>query len=103
MKVAVLGDTDTVIGFSLAGIKIKKVADKKNVKNKIEEFIKKGDIGLIIITESLAEEIRSEIDELRKKLYPIIVEIPDKKGPMERKDPIISLIKRTVGVDILEK
>lgn len=103
MKVAVVGDTDTVMGFSLAGIKNKKIVDESNVKNEMGEFIKRDDIGLIIITERLADHIRNEIDEWREKLYPIIVEIPDKKGSIDRKDPIITLIKRTVGVDISEK
>lgn len=103
MRISVVGDYDTVMGFSFAGIKEKRVVNEKNVKSAMEDLMKKDDIGLIIITERMAEIVRSDIEEWREKLYPIIVEIPDKMGTIDRKDPIISLIKRTVGVDISEK
>jgi len=44
--------------------------------------------------------LRKEINtwKTRKSLYPVIVEIPDKKGVMEREDRIEKIIRRAVGV-----
>jgi V/A-type H+-transporting ATPase subunit F len=103
MRVSVIGDFDTVTGFKLAGVKdTKEVGDPKDAIPILKKEIKKEDIGVIIITERIAEEIRDEMKAFTEDLVmPIIVEIPDKKGPMEAKiDPIKEMVRRAVGVEI---
>jgi len=48
------------------------------------------------------EKIRQEVSELLEgKNFPLLVEVPDKGGKIEKKvDPINELIKRAVGVEI---
>jgi len=67
--------------------------------------MKRDDIGILIITVRIAETIRTHIEreKIFKPLYPIVVEIPDKKGlPEGADDPIRKLIKRTTGVEQLK-
>ena len=102
MEIGVVGDFDTVTGFRLAGVKkAYEVDDPGAAVERLKKLIK-GDTGLIIITEKLAEQIRDEIAVLTEgKAFPLIVEIQDKRGPIEGKvDPIKALIKKAVGVDI---
>ncbi|PIV69743.1 MAG: V-type ATP synthase subunit F [Euryarchaeota archaeon CG01_land_8_20_14_3_00_38_12] len=101
MKICVIGDRDTVIGFALSGVKNRITPkDKKEAENALAKFMEDPGIGVIIITEKLAEMLRKEINtwKTRKSLYPVIVEIPDKKGVMEREDRIEKIIRRAVGV-----
>ncbi|MFQ6050296.1 MAG: V-type ATP synthase subunit F [Candidatus Hydrothermarchaeota archaeon] len=105
MEIAVIGDTDTVTGFRLAGIKETYDGQKpEEIEKTLRNLMKREDICIIIITERVAESVRSVIDELEDKKIspiPIIVEIPDKKGPIEREiSPIRELIRKAVGVDI---
>lgn len=103
MEICVVGDPDTVTGFKLAGIKEGyKVGEASEALGILRDLIKEKDMGLIIVTERIGEELREEIKAMTEgKVTPIIVEIPDKGGPIEKKiDPIKELVKRAVGIEI---
>lgn len=102
MKIGVVGDSTTVTGFRLAGVKDAYEVEAGRAAGVLKELFKDENIGLIIISERIAEQIRRDIDRLTEgKVTPLIVEIPDKKGAIEKKiDPIKELIKRAVGVEI---
>jgi len=102
MEIAVIADQDTAIGFKLAGVGlIYPVTSVKEARRTLERLSKRDDIGTIIITERLADSLRDVIKELYKKTSLIIVEIPDKHGPIAREvDPIRELIRTTLGVEI---
>lgn len=103
MKVSVIGDRDTVTGFALTGIKdLYAVSDNEEAKSALAELMQNPEIGVIIITERFSQTLQTDIRRWReeKPLYPLIVEIQDKKGKIEREDPIRLLIKRAVGLDI---
>ena len=101
MKIAALCDIDTAVGFRLAGIQDIFVpnGNEKELWNKICE---QENIGIIFITEKIADALGQYLKEFRIiHNIPIIVEIPDKKG--RRKDHvdfISQLIKKAVGVEI---
>lgn len=105
MEIALIGDKHTVYGFRLAGIR--KTFLIKEISQEIRETLKglfSDNIGLILITEKIAEEIGGLLEEanrFRKGIMPIILEIPDSGGPLISKvDPMRELIKRTVGFEI---
>lgn len=103
MKISVIGDSTTVLGFKLAGVKeTVETQDPSKALEDLRRLFKDKEIGLIIITEKLADKLREEIDKLTEGVVtPLIVEIPDKSGTIERKvDPIKELVRRAVGVEI---
>jgi vacuolar-type H+-ATPase subunit F/Vma7 len=101
-KIAVIGDTDTVVGFRLAGILNSNTpADGSSARQALLDFSNNANISVVIITEPIAEEIRETIEELSERPYPVIVEIPDKTGRLEHKEsPIRRLVKRAIGVEL---
>ncbi len=104
MKVVVVGDKHMALGFTLAGVDESYSPETEMEAIKIlDQLIESSDNAVIILSERIAESIREEFDELkqRKGLYPVIVEIPDKDGPIEgKKDPLKDKIRRAVGIDI---
>ena len=108
--IAVIGDRETAIGFRLAGVQaVYEVSqDEKEKENEtlnlLDKLVSENGVVLIIINERLAAETRVRnkiraINENKRGVTPIIVEIPDKRGPMEQKvSEIERLIKRAVGV-----
>jgi V/A-type H+-transporting ATPase subunit F len=103
LKIAVIADKDTALGFALTGIKeIFAVENRDEAKSALTEVMESNDIGIVIITERYAHSLREDIQRFRedKPLYPLLVEVSDKKGKMRREDPIRLLIKRAVGLDI---
>lgn len=102
MKVALIADPDTAIGFKLAGLKETYIAENfTQAKTAFNKLIKTPDVGVIIITESLASGIRSYMKEYYKGIIPVIVEIPDKRGPSSSIEFIRELVRRTIGVEIV--
>lgn len=103
MKISVIADKDTALGFALTGIKdLYPVSNRDEAKSALSEVMQNPDMGVLIITERYAHSLREDIKRWReeKPLYPLIVEVQDKKGPLTREDPIRLLIKRAVGLDI---
>lgn len=103
MKVSVIADRETVNGFALTGIKdLYAVDNREEAKNALADVMQDPDMGVVIITERYALYLHDDIRRWReeKPLYPLIVEVQDKKGKIEREDPIRMLIKRAVGLDI---
>lgn len=105
MEIALIGDRDTVYGFRLAGIR--KTFLMEETSRDIRETLKglfSDNIGIILLTEKVADEIGNILEEanrFRKGIMPIILEIPDGSGPLPEKiDPMRELIKRTVGFEI---
>jgi len=85
MEIALIGDRHTVYGFRLAGIRKTFVIEQ--IRQEDIRGILKGlfddNIGIILVTEKVAEEIRNilqEVDRFRKGIMPIVVEIPDSRG-----------------------
>jgi len=106
MEIAVIGDRHTAYGFRLAGIKKAFLIEElrgKDIRGTLRSLFD-GNIGIVLITEKAAAEIRStlgEVSRFRKGILPIILEIPDSGGPLISKvDPMRGLIKRTVGFEI---
>ena len=107
MEIAVIGDSDTVLGFSLAGIKKTFKIDDSNTseaKSALKNIKNFSNVAILIITEKVAELIRKELNEWQneKGIYPVIMEIPDRTGPISDKDSLSELIKKAIGLDMVE-
>ena len=103
-NIAVMGDPDTVTGFMLGGIKEGyPVRNMEEADQTLEKLIK-TDISIIIITEKIGDELRTNIDKLTKeRTLPMIIEIPDKNGSIEiESEPLNKLIKRVIGVEMIK-
>lgn len=113
-SVAVIGDSDMAVGFRLAGVKEVYeyeygVEDREDIDidvARVLDKIAKEDVVLIIINERFASMMRTqekirEINNKKKGVTPIILEVPDKKGPVKKElDEIGQLIKRAIGVAV---
>ncbi len=103
--IAVIGDRETAIGFRLAGVRdtYEVEHDGVEVVRLLDKLVRDG-ATIILITERLAAEshVRARIREIngtKREVTPIIIEIPDKKGPTgEGAAEIELLIRRAVGV-----
>ena len=103
-KIAIIADQDTVTGFMLGGIKEGYPVDDTEQAGKILEELVGKDYSVIITTEKIGDELREEINNLTsERALPMIIEIPDKTGSIEREtDPLRELIKRVIGVEMVK-
>jgi len=99
MEYFVIGDDDTVLGFSVvgvAGISVKSADEASRAWTKaLEDKI----YGIIIITEEAADLIRDTVDRyLFSETFPLVVEIP---GSEKRKGKDLrELVNDAIGVSI---
>lgn len=102
MKLAALCDKDTAVGLRLAGIQEIYVPNENDAVSIWNQLSKRDDIGVVFVTEKIAEDIAGDLNEYRlRNTVPIVVEIPDKKGcRREHMDYIAHLVKKAVGVEI---
>ena len=100
MLLSIIGDEETVTGFLLAGIGERNenstnflIVNASTEKSQIEDFFKslisRKDIGIILISQHVAEIIRETLDAY-DEIIPTVLEIPSKNHPYSiEKDSIM--------------
>jgi V/A-type H+-transporting ATPase subunit F len=101
MKLAALCDKNTAVGLRLAGIAGLFIPNG-NPLDMWFEIIEQNDIGVLFITEKIADDLGEHLKDFRlRNNIPIIVEIPDKKGRIKGHVDFVShLIKKAVGIEV---
>lgn len=99
MRTIVIADEDTVLGFSLAGVQGIIVSTAEETRKAFEQVTQQEDTGIIVMTERVAQHIRETIDKwIVAGGQPLIVEIPDKQGPLEDRRTPHEFVKSAIGV-----
>lgn len=99
-KVAVIGDKESILGFSAIGIDIFTAYDQQEAK-KIIHKLEAENYGIIYITEKLSLLIEDEIEKYRAKTIPNIITIPGNSGSMNiGSNNVKEYVKKAIGIDI---
>lgn len=101
MKYFVIGDQDTVLGFNLAGVEGRVVKTKEEIDQVFTFAVSDEEIGIVVITEKLANQIRDRInDYLFTRNFPLIVEIPDREGVDPNRIGFRQLVNKAIGIKL---
>jgi len=101
MKYYVIGDEDAVLGFGMVGVRGEIAGNAKEAEDAFKKALNDKDIGIIIITERIAELIRPLVDRfLFTEKFPLIVEIPDRKGFIAGKAGIREMVNEAIGIKL---
>eukprot|EP01084_Bolivina_argentea_P014067 26305_1 len=109
MLIGIIGDEDTTTGFLLAGIGDRNRTGKRNflvvnsdttlsqIEKGFKELTGRKDIGILLINQHIAEEIRHLLTQYDQKL-PTILEIPSKNQLYDPdKDDVMIRVKKLLG------
>ena len=56
-------------------------------------------VGVVLITERVAQEIRDEVDAIRREgRPPLVLEIPDLQGPVPGGQSLLDRIRALMGI-----
>lgn len=100
LLLAIIGDEETVTGFLLAGVGerneqsknffvVNSQMDKLEVEEIFRSLIIRKDVGIILISQHIAEMIRESLDAY-EEIIPTVLEIPSKNYPYSiEKDSIM--------------
>lgn len=101
MKFFLIGDEYTVLGYKLVGIPSVVANNAQEATDALNMATKDSNIGIILITQRIASEIRSLVDTVRLEMStPIVLEIPDRQGPMEDRESALSVVQRLIGIKV---
>ena len=100
LLIGIIGNEETVTGFLLAGIgerndhfsnflKVTSETDTNQIRDFFQELVSNGKIGIILISQDVAERIRETLDAY-DEIIPTVLEIPSKNTPYSiEKDSIM--------------
>lgn len=102
MKIYALSENmDTLLGLRLSGIRGTQVFELPEGEKLLDKLTKDKEIGIILITEKLAEGMRLKVNAIKQKMtFPLIVEIPDRHGSIRGEDYITGYVRDSIGIKI---
>ena len=106
-KIAVIGGTDTVMGFKALGLEAHPVSGAEEARGVIRHLVSddcEDDYAIIYLEENLSEELADEIERYRDCVTPAIILIPGRDGSSGKSMTALhEAVKRAIGADILEQ
>lgn len=102
-SVAVLGDRDSIYGFSAIGVNIFPVSGEGEAREKLRQLCQ-GEYAVVYVVESVATKIREEIEKVSGQISPAIILIPGVyENTGQGKMNVRKSVEKAVGSDILFK
>lgn len=100
MNFLCIADKESSLGFKLAGLETREVSNKSEAKEAFKVVSSVEDLGVVLITEEVAEYIREEIEAfIYKQDLPLVLEIPSRSGAKSRKS-LSDFLKEAVGISM---
>ncbi|MFA5514314.1 MAG: V-type ATP synthase subunit F [Sphaerochaetaceae bacterium] len=100
MRYFVIGDEDTVLGFSLVGTAGLSASNAQQAAQALRSALENRENGIIIITQDIADMIRDEVDRyIFSESFPLIVEIPNRASGGVSRD-LRALVNEAIGVSL---
>lgn len=98
MEMAVIGSSEFIVGFRLAGIrKIYAADDEEKVRENVTRVLEDEDVGILVMTSKDMEKLPPRLrTTLENSVRPTVIAIGQEEGGMSMRDRI----KRSVGVDL---
>ena len=101
-KVAVLGDRDSIYGFAALGLDTYPVTEHAEAVRTLKMLAEGKKYAVIYITESLQNELETEIDRYGADYLPAIIPIPGVTGNTGKGiQSVKKSVERAVGSDII--
>lgn len=96
----VTNDYDTLVGMRLAGIEGEIAENTQDTLSALERLGVQEDVGIIMLSNSLASLIPKQLVEIKKNSKALIVEIPDKDNSDMSSDSITRYVADAIGIKI---
>lgn len=103
LKIAVIGGRETVMGFKALGLETYSVANHTEAAQTLRQLTRENDdYAIIYIEETLAAQLKNEINKFKDSPTPAIILIPGREGPIGLgQSALKAAVERAVGTNIL--
>jgi V/A-type H+-transporting ATPase subunit F len=98
MEIAVIGNSEFILGFRLAGIRKTYAADNDEKLNEyINNVLQDANVGILVINSSDMQKVPRRLrSTLENSVKPTVIAIGGEEGGLSMRERI----KRSVGVDL---
>ncbi len=98
MEIAVIGSSEFIVGFRLAGVrKIYAAEDEEKLKKQIHNVLGDSEVGILVMDSRDMDRISQRLrTTLENSVKPTVIAIGVQEGGMSMRERI----KRSVGVDL---
>jgi V/A-type H+-transporting ATPase subunit F len=88
-----------LLAFALAGIPGGAADNAMEARQLLAQGLADPEVGLVLITERVAREIRGEIDAIRREgRRPLVLEISDLQGPLPGGQSLLDRLRALMGI-----
>ena len=96
VKIAVVGGSEFIVGFQLAGIK-DAIEITSNFFNELKNLKSRKDLGIVVVDEKIMENLELyQRGEIEASVEPVFIPVSTKA----EQDSLKRLIKKSIGVDL---
>lgn len=101
MKFFLLGDEDALLGFGMVGVEGILARTPEEASAGLAQILEDPEVGIILINERIADSIREQVDRfIFTKEFPLILEIPDRRGSGEGRKSLRELVNEAIGIQL---
>ncbi len=101
MKVLVIGHSEAVLGFSLAGVNGHVVSTADEANQALDEALASKEVGIILVTRDVAKLISNRVEDLKlHSTIPLVVEIPGPEGVSPDEPSLSEVVLRAIGIKL---
>ncbi len=105
-SIALVGDSETVLGFRLAGIQkaFETNANADDVDAVLLSALSEPNVGILIVSQDAMEKASAKMRKMAEEsTKPVVVVIPGKNTKVAKgSSNLAQLVKRAIGVDIMK-
>ena len=103
-KAYIVGEKHLILGFKGIGFEVVPVSEPKDLAEKLFMLTKDSDVGLVLVTESMAKQAPMAIEEFRSRSNVILTVIPTHEGSLGiGYKEMRNAIERSIGIDLFKK
>jgi V/A-type H+/Na+-transporting ATPase subunit F len=103
-KAVAVGEKHLILGFKGVGFEILSIDDSTKLMHELNILSRDSEIGLVLVTESMAKEAPKAIEEFRGRSSALLTIIPTHEGSKHLSfQEVRKSVERSMGVDILGK
>jgi V/A-type H+-transporting ATPase subunit F len=98
MEIAVIGNSEFILGFRLAGVtKTYAAESEEKVVEQVNRVLDNSDIGILVMSSSDMGKIPPRLrTTLENSVHPTVISLGEQEGGLSMRERI----KRSVGVDL---
>lgn len=103
-KIAVLGERQSVMGFSALGLSVHPVENDTQAIERFKKLARSEEFAIIYVTEAFVETLEQEIARYKDSVAPAVIIIPGRGGSQGLGlSALKDAVERAVGIDILNE